>query len=119
MRPVRAALIVLALAATVSAAFAAPPSDDVIRQKIVGSWGQSVTCEEGRLTFNADGTFLSGGSNPDNSVNGTYAIDKGRLTGQNGDSDMPQMLVDFDGDTLLLDNGSGTPERLNRCPPAQ
>ena len=32
---------------------------------------------------------------------------------------MPVMLVDFDGDTLLLDDGSGEPDRLDRCQAAQ
>ena len=36
-------------------------------------------------------------------------------TGTSGDSDMPAMLVDFDGEMLLLDDGSGSPQRLNRC----
>jgi hypothetical protein len=98
---------------------AAKPSDDVLRQKIVGSWGRSVTCDDGRLTFNADGSFTSGGGNPDNAVSGTYAIADGRLTGENGDNTMPDMLVDFDGDALLLDDGSGNPERLSRCQAAQ
>ena len=114
MRFMRVALFGLALASTLTAAFATTP-DDVIRQKIVGSWGQSAACEEGRLTFNADGTFTSAGRNSDNDVSGTYAIDQGRLSGHSGETDMPQILVDFDGDALLLDNGSGNPDRLDRC----
>lgn len=94
---------------------AVPPADDVIRQKIVGSWGQSATCAEGRLTFNADGSFLSKGAGEPDGVTGTYVIDHGRLTGENGDNDMPTMLVNFDGDKLLLDDGSGSPQRLDRC----
>lgn len=94
---------------------AVPPSDDVIRQKIVGSWGQSATCAEGHLTFNADGTFLSKGADQAEGITGTYVVDRGRLTGQNGDNDMPAMLVAFDGDSLLLDDGSGKPQRLDRC----
>jgi hypothetical protein len=114
----RAALLVLALLSGMTAV-AAAPSDDVIRQKIVGSWGQSATCEEGRLSFNADGSFTSEGDNPDSAVAGTYAIADGRLSGQTGDNDMPVMLVDFDGETLLLDDGGGSPQRLSRCPAAQ
>ena len=106
-------------AAPAVAAPAAKPSDDVLRQKIVGSWGRSATCDDGRLTFNADGSFTSGGGNPDNAVSGSYAIAAGRLTGENGDNDMPDMLVDFDGEALLLDDGSGNPQRLSRCQPAQ
>jgi hypothetical protein len=108
----RIALSVLALLANVAVA-AAAPSDDEIRQKIVGDWGQSVTCVEGRLTFKADGTFISRGAGD------SYAIQDGRLTGSNGDSDMPTMMVDFDGDQMLLDDGGGTPQRLSRCPAAQ
>ncbi len=117
----RAAFSVLVLASILAAtaAIAAPPSDDVIRQKIVGSWGQTPTCTDGHLTFNADGTFSSGSDNPDNDVKGTYTIDKGHLSGQNGDTDMPVMLIDFDGETLLLDDGSGSPQRLDRCQTAQ
>ncbi len=118
MRPVSAALFVLALLSAVNVA-AAAPTDDIIRQKIVGSWGKSVTCPDGHLTFNADGSFISAGANADEAVNGTYAIDKGRLTGQTGDTEMPVMLVDFDGETLLLDDGGGNPERLDRCQAAQ
>jgi hypothetical protein len=115
----RAALFALALLCTATAAFAAPPSDDVIRQKIVGSWGQSATCEDGRLTFNADGTFESKGPGNPDGTGGTYTIDQGHLAGRNGDNDMPVVLIDFDGDTLLLDNGSGQPDRLDRCQVAQ
>jgi hypothetical protein len=117
----RTALSGLALACMLAAtaAMAAPPTDDVMRQKIVGSWGRSPTCDDGRLTFNADGSFTSGGGNPDSAVSGTYAIADGRLTGENGDNDMPDMLVDFDGEALLLDDGSGSPQRLDRCQPAQ
>ena len=117
----RAAFSVLAFACTLAAtaAIAAPPPDDVIRQKIVGSWGPSATCEEGRLTFNADGTFESKGPGNADGTAGTYTIDQGHLAGQNGDNDMPVVLVDFDGDTLLLDNGSGNPDRLDRCQVAQ
>ena len=118
MRFMRAALFGLALVSTVAAA-AAAPSDDVIRQKIVGSWGQSPTCQEGRLVFGADGSFSSQGTQDSQSVGGTYAIDQGRLTGHSGDTDMQVVLVDFDGDTLLLDDGSGNPERLDRCQAAQ
>ncbi len=120
----RAAFSVLAFlcALSASAAYAAeatPPPDDVLRQKIVGSWGQSAACADGRLTFNADGSFVSAGATADESVKGTYSIDQGKLTGQSDDTDMPVMLVDFDGDTLLLDNGGGDPERLARCTTAQ
>ncbi len=115
----RAALFGLALLSTVTAALAAPPSDDVIRQKIVGSWGQSATCQDGHLTFNADGSFESAGASADSKVNGTYAIDKGQLSGRVGENDMPVVLVDFDGDTLLIDDGSGSPERLDRCQTTQ
>jgi hypothetical protein len=114
----RIALSVLALLANVAVA-AAAPSDNEIRQKIVGDWGQSVTCVEGRLTFKADGTFISRGAGDSDGVTGTYAIQDGRLTGSNGDSDMPTMMVDFDGDQMLLDDGGGTPQRLSRCPAAQ
>ncbi len=117
----RAALSVLALACTLiaTAAVAAPPSDDAIRQKIVGSWGESAACANGRLIFNADGTFISQGAQELERVAGTYAIDQGRLTGKNTDTDMPVMLVDFDGETLLLDDGSGNPQHLERCQQAQ
>lgn len=114
----RAALFVLALVCTVTGA-AAAPSDDVIRQKIVGSWGQSPTCAEGNLTFNADGSFVSKSAAGENRLAGTYGIDGSHLNGKNGENDMPVMLVDFDGETLLLDNGSGSPQRLERCQAAQ
>ena len=116
----RAALSVLALACTLAAtaAMAAPPTDDVMRQKIVGNWGQSPTCADGRLTFKTDGTFETKGLANADGVAGTYAIDQGRLTGKNGDNDMPVMLLDFDGDALLLDDGGGDAERLDRCQPA-
>jgi hypothetical protein len=118
MRPARVALSLFALL-SLTAMAAAAPSDDEIRQKIVGSWGQAATCGEGHLTFNADGSFESAGPTTGGKLSGTYSIDGGRLSGQNGDNDMPVMLVDFDGDTLLLDNGSGDPERLSRCTPPQ
>lgn len=109
-----------ALAASAdSAAPAKAPSDDVIRQKIVGSWGQSAACAEGRLTFKSDGTFESKGADEANGITGSYAVENGRLSGKNGDNTMPDELVDFDGETLLLDNGSGDPERLERCQSAQ
>jgi hypothetical protein len=135
MRPVRSGLPVFALALALAAPAAmaatatpavpaaprtaaappAPPPDSVLRQKIVGSWGQSAACKEGRLTFNSDGTFASKGTHEKTAVTGTYTIDQDRLSGRNGDNTMPVMLVDFDGDTLLLDDGSGKPERLARC----
>ena len=134
MRPVRVVLPVFALLCAVAASpamaetatpaapaapaastAAAQPPDTVLRQKIVGSWGQTPACEAGRLTFKADGTFESKGAKAENGVSGTYAIDQGRLSGHNGDNSMPVMLVNFDGDTLLLDNGSGNPQRLDRC----
>ncbi len=114
----RAAFSVLALICTVTAA-AAAPTDDVIRQKIVGSWGKSPACADGRLTFNADGSFVSQGAQQSDSVDGTYTIDQGRLNGHSGDNDMPAVLVDFDGEALLLDDGSGNPDRLARCQAAQ
>ena len=94
---------------------AAPPSDDILRQKIVGSWGQTPACPDGHLTFNADGSFQSAGANQSDAVTGTYTIDGGHLAGTSGDSEMPTMLVNFDGEMLLLDDGSGSPQRLNRC----
>lgn len=122
MRPLSATLSILVLLSAIGlavAAPAAPPDDAVLRQKIVGSWGQTLTCTDGRLIFNADGTFVSAGRNPDGNVTGTYVIDQGRLTGHSGDTDMPAMLVGFDGDVLLLDDGSGDQQRLNRCQTAQ
>lgn len=93
----------------------APPSDDVIRQRIVGSWGQTADCKDGSLTFKTDGTFISKGVNEPTGATGTYAIDKGRLSGENGDGEMPVMLINFDGEAMLLDDGSGNPQRLARC----
>jgi hypothetical protein len=116
MRLLSAALFVLALLPAVNVA--AAPSDDVIRQKIVGSWGKSLTCADGSLTFNADGSFVSKGADGAEGTAGTYAIDQGQLTGKTGDSEMPMMLVDFDGDTLLL-NDSGNSLRFDRCQAAQ
>ncbi len=114
----RAILSVLILVSTVAAAAAAQP-DDVIRQKIVGSWGQSSTCEDGHLTFKADGTFESKGTGDPAGTAGTYSIDQGHLSGHIGESSMEVVSVDFDGDTLVIDDGSGNPERLDRCPTAQ
>ncbi len=119
MRPMSAAFSCLVLLATATVALAAPPADDVIRQKIVGSWGDTPACAEGSLTFNQDGSFSSKAADGSDRVSGTYTIDGGRLSGKNGDNSMPVVLVDFDGEALLLDDGSGNPDRLARCQAAQ
>ena len=114
-RPCAPLLLPLALLClTCSAAMAA--GDDELRQKIVGSWGDTAACAHGSLIFNADGSFQSkDAAQADNDFNGTYAIADGKLTGKTGDSEMPMMDTRFDGDTLVLTGGDGTPQLLVRC----
>ena len=83
------------------------------------SWGQSPACAEGHLSFKADGTFESKGAGDSAGATGTYTIDQGHLSGRVGDTDMEVVLIDFDGETLVIDDSSGNPQRLERCQAAQ
>ena len=110
----RALFPVLALlcAATTAASAA---TDDEIRQKIVGVWGESPACAQGRLAFNADSSFSSRNTDAASNVEGTYDITSGKLNGKVGAEAMPEMIVAFDNETLLLASGGGDPDRLVRC----
>lgn len=93
------ALALLPLLAPVSAAQAA--TDTELSTRIVGSWGQDSACLNGRLTFQADGTFaLTQGARTET---GHWTIRDGSLTGGTDDgSSRPRMLVEFDEGALVL-----------------
>jgi hypothetical protein len=105
--------LALLIAATVAASAA---TDAEIGQKIVGSWGDDAACVKGMLVFNADGTFLSKDKEDNADFNGTYSIADGRLNGKVGDNAMPEMVVSFEEEMLVLAaGGSGRSDRLTRC----
>ncbi len=106
-----ATLSVPALAAT----------DDELKQAIVGSWGDEATCSQGRLVFNADGTFTSGSAaDPADIQKGTYTIINGKLNGSAGDSAMPEMTITVENGAVFMAADGGTKDRLYACaPPAQ
>jgi hypothetical protein len=112
----RTTLSALALAASVSFAFAA--TDDELRDQIVGAWGQDATCSTGSLSFNADGTFAFAqpGADP---VSGTWSIADGVLKGtRDGGSAQPDATVAF-ADGRMTMTETGEPPRsavFERCP---
>jgi hypothetical protein len=104
------------LVAGSAAAFAA--TDDELKTQIVGKWGDSAACPTGAaITFNADGTFISGGGtgNAADDRNGNYQITGGKLTGKAGDTTMPTVGVAVDGDKLVFTNDSGATDTLVKC----
>jgi hypothetical protein len=103
---VRSLALAFVLAGTVAALAA---TDDELRQQIVGKWGETAECTDSTLTFNADGTFGDGDRT------GTYAIASGKLTGKAGDQAMPDVMVSFDADKLMLKNDSGDTDTLTKC----
>ena len=117
MRPMSAAFSVLALTSTLvaTAAIAASLSDDVIRQKIVGSWGYLADCRDGKLIFNADGTFVLNMPGTSDTKRGTYAIADGKLTGKVDGDDMPEADVGFDKDDLYIESAKDDPNIFIRC----
>lgn len=107
----RTAVTALGFVASSSLAIAA--TDDELKERIVGAWGQDPVCADGSLTFAADGTFtiVMGDDEPEN---GTWSIADGVLTG----TGQPASSVTIDGDTLSLGDpeGGGRVETFNRCP---
>ncbi|HZP21074.1 MAG TPA: lipocalin family protein [Bauldia sp.] len=104
------------LIASSAAAFAA--TDDELKTQIVGKWGDTSACPNGAaLTFNADGTFVSGGGtgNAADDRNGTYQINGGRLSGKSGDTTMPEVSIAVDGDKLVFTNDAGSTDTLVKC----
>jgi hypothetical protein len=98
-------------------AAASAATDDEIRQKIVGVWGESPACAEGRLAFNADKTFSSENAEAASKIEGGWEIVEGKLKGTVGADPMPEMAVIFEEETLVLAGDGGEPDRLVRCAP--
>jgi hypothetical protein len=105
--------VVAALGLVAFSSLALAATDDELKARIVGAWGQDPVCAEGSLTFAADGTFTieMTGDDPEK---GTWSIADGVLTG----TDQPTSSVAIDGDTLSLGDpeGGGRVETFNRCP---
>jgi len=107
----RTSTAILALAC--SASFALAATDEELRQQIEGSWGQDLTCSTGRLTFNADGSFIL--ARPDRGETGTWQIAGGVMTGTTSDgSSRPEVTISFGDGTLAMTSGDHT-ETLSRC----
>ena len=104
----------LALCAIPTLAQAA--TDDELRSMIIGTWSDRATCENGTLTFNADGTFGSSGTEPDGSdgLKGTFQIVGGKLAGTSGGEAMPEATISFEGETLVFAT-QGRTDRLVHC----
>ncbi len=113
LRPLVVFAAVMAIAAP---AFAA--SDDDLRKLIVGTWSDRADCTGAVLVFNADGTFLQVSSvDRSQRLNGTYAINNGHLSGTAGGTPMPDTALIFDGTHLAFQNGDGSTDAMNPCPP--
>lgn len=111
MRLALPALALLVALPTVAAA----ANDDEIKTAMVGSWGDNPACDNGRLTFAADGTFFSGDAeDAEGARKGTYEVKDGVLTGTAGEDSMPTAKVSFEGDTLIL-AAEGHTDRLVHC----
>lgn len=108
----------VALAATLSVP-ALAATDDELKQAIVGSWGDEATCSQGRLVFNADGTFSSGSaSDPADVQSGTYTIVGGKLNGSADGAAMPEMTVTVENGVVYMAAEGGPKDRLYACAPA-
>ena len=107
----RTTLAALAFAATTTFALAA--TDEELRERIVGPWGQDAACARGALTFDADGTFAIVRPDDDPET-GTWEIAGGVLTG----TGQPASTVTIEGTTLSLGDpeGGGRLETFTRCP---
>lgn len=117
----------IAIAAALLATLSVPAlaaTDDELKQAIVGSWGDEETCAQGRLVFNADGTFTSGpADDPANVQKGTYTIVDGKLNGSADGTAMPEMALTIEDGAIYMTEDGGSKDRLYPCaplsPPAQ
>ena len=101
MRRIVTAIALLAVIPPLSAAFAA--TDAELSARIVGTWGSEASCHNGRLAFAADGTFTL--TQAARTEAGHWAIeDKGLFGSTDDGSSRPRMLVEFEGDALVLSN---------------
>jgi hypothetical protein len=103
---IRSLALAFLLAGTLAASAA---TDDELRSQIVGKWSEAAASTDSVLTFNSYGTFASDGRN------GTYQIASGKLTGKAGDQTMPDVMVSFDGDKMMLQNDGGDTDTLVKC----
>jgi hypothetical protein len=117
----------IAIAAALLATLSTPAlaaTDDELKQAIVGSWGDEATCRQGRLVFNADGTFTSGSAeDPAEIQKGTYTIAGGRLEGSVDGTPMPEMTLTIEDGAIYMTEEGHPKDRLFPCapppPPAQ
>ena len=114
----RLAALVLLVASVIPAL---ADTDDELRQKIVGYWGDSEECQGSVLVFRSDGTVdeldVDRTRAPAVSTvrSGTYQIAAGKLSGNMGGAVMPIVDVRFDGNMMVF--GSGPDESpATRCP---
>lgn len=113
---IRSATALLALAASVSCAFAA--TDDELRRDIIGAWGQDAVCSTGSLTFREDGTFAFAQPGVD-PVTGTWSISDGVLKGtRDSGGDQPDATISFtDGKMSMTEAGDSQRTAIfERCP---
>jgi hypothetical protein len=113
---IRSATVLLALATSVSFAFAA--TDDELRQEIIGAWGQDAVCSTGSLTFRDDGTFAFAQPGVD-AVGGTWSITEGVLKGtRDGGGEQPDATISFaDGKMSMTETGDSQRTAVfERCP---
>jgi hypothetical protein len=83
---------------------------------LVGTWGPGAGCDQGRLTFNADGTFSASNSTADaNPRTGTYQITGGKLTGSADGNSMPTVTLSVENGSIVFTNDSGGKETLVPC----
>ena len=118
---VRFRLAALVLLATSVIPALAADTDDQLRQKIVGYWGDSDQCQGSVLVFRSDGTVdeieVDRTRTPSVSTirTGTYQIAAGKLSGKMGGTVMPLVDLRFDGDTMVLVDGTDE-SPVTRCP---
>ncbi len=111
--PMRAGLPAFALL-LLATAVAHAATDDEIRQKLIGSWGDTSACAKGALVFNADGTFAAKEADGSSRFEGTFEIKDGKLNGLVDKDAMPEMGIAFEEDTLVM-SGPDAPDKLVRC----